>query len=280
MAGKTGGVVAGYDGSPGSECALSWAARDARSRGIALTVCHAWAPGFAPLPSDAAVVAAERQNGERILADGVRRASDLMGAGEVRQLLVFGQATAVLCERSHDADEIVLGCRGRGGIAGTLLGSVSWQVAAHARCPVVVVRGRWRSVGDYTTRPVVVGVDGSASADAALGFGFAQARLRGVPLLAVCALADAPGSLGGYLGLQAEFEQAIARHEKKHPEVPVLRHVAQGGARDALLAAANDAQLLVVGSRGRGGVTGMLLGSVSQAVLHHAACPVAVVHPH
>jgi nucleotide-binding universal stress UspA family protein len=202
-----------------------------------------------------------------------------MGAGEVRPLLVFGQATAVLCERSHDADAIVVGCRGRGGIAGMLLGSVSWQVAAQAGCPVVVVRGRWRSVGDHVRGPVVVGVDGSAAADAALGFGFAEARLRGVPLLAVCALADSPASRGGYLRLQAEFEPAIARHEKKHPEVPVLRQVAQGGARDALLAAAHDAQLLVVGSRGRGGVAGMLLGSVSQAVLHHALCPVAVVHP-
>jgi len=279
MAGTTGGVVAGYDGSPGSERALSWAAREARSRGIVLTVCHAWAPGFAPLPGNGAIVAHERQSGERVLADGLRRARNLMGAGEVRPLLVFGQAVAVLWERSHDADAIVLGCRGRGGIAGMLLGSVSWQVAGHARCPVVVVRGRWRSVGDYAPGPVLVGVDGSAAADAALGFGFAEAQLRGVPLLAVCALADAPGSLGDYLRLQAEFEQVIARHEKKHPEVPVLRQVAQGGARAALLAAANDAQLLVVGSRGRGGVTGMLLGSVSQAVLHHAPCPVAVVHP-
>ena len=279
MAGKTGGVVAGYDGSPGSEHALSWAAREARSRGIALTVCHAWAPGFAPLPGDAAAVALARQSGEQVLAEGVRRARDLMGAGEVRPLLVCGQATAVLCECGHDADVIVVACRGRGGIAGMLLGSVGWQVAGHARCPVVVVRGRWRSAGDHTPRSVVVGLDGSAAADAALGFGFAEAQLRGVPLLALCALADAPGSLGGCLTLQAEFEQAIARHEKAHPEVPVLRQVAQGGARDALLAAAHDAQLLVVGSRGRGGMAGMLLGSVSQAVLHHAPCPVAVVHP-
>jgi nucleotide-binding universal stress UspA family protein len=90
----------------------------------------------------------------------------------------------------------------------------------------------------------------------------------------------APGCLGGDLYLQEEVQQAITRQEKRHPEVAVLREVAQGGARAALLAAAHDAQLLVVGSRGQGGIKGMLLGSVSQAVLHHAPCPVAVVRPH
>jgi nucleotide-binding universal stress UspA family protein len=175
---------------------------------------------------------------------------------------------------------VVVGSRGRGGMAGMLLGSVSWQVAAHAHCPVVVVRGHWRSAGGYAPGPVVVGTDGSPASDAVLGFGFEEAALRGAPLLAVCALADAPGCLGGDLNLQQDAEQAITRHEKEHPEVAVQRQVAQGGARAALLAAAHDAQLLVVGSRGRGGIKGMLLGSVSQAVLHHAPCPVAVVRPH
>jgi nucleotide-binding universal stress UspA family protein len=279
MAGTTGGVLAGYDGSPGSEHALSWAAREARSRGTALTVCHASAPGFAALLSDAAVAGLARQSGERILRDGVRRARDLVGPGEVRPLLLTGQATAVLCERSRSADVVVVGSRGHGDVAGMLLGSVSWQIAAHARCPVVIVRGHWRSAGDYAAGPVVVGADGSPAADAALGFAFEEAALRRAPLLAVCALADAPGSLGGHQRLEADVEHAIARQGKEHPEVPVLRQLTEGGARSALLAAAHDAQLLVVGSRGRGGLTGMLLGSVSQAVLHHAPCPVAVVHP-
>jgi len=279
MTGRTGGILAGYDGSSGSEHALNWAAREARSRGIALTVCHAWAPGFAVLPSEAGVAALARHGGERVIADGLRQARDLMGRGEVRPLLISGQATAVLCEHSRDADMLVVGSRGRGGVAGMLLGSVSWQVAAHAHCPVVVVRGHWRSAGGYAPGPVVVGTDGSAASDAALGFGFEEAALRGAPLLAVCALADAPGSLGGVLKLQEDVEQTITRHQKEHPEVTVLRQVAQGGARSALLAAAHDAQLLVVGSRGRGGIKGMLLGSVSQAVLHHSPCPVAVVHP-
>jgi nucleotide-binding universal stress UspA family protein len=279
MAGKADGIVAAYDGSPGSEHALSWAAREARSRGTVLTVCHAWAPGFAALASEAAAAGLARHGGERVIADGLRHARDLMGPGEVRPLLIGGPATAVLCEHSHDADMVVVGSRGCDGVAGMLLGSVGWQVAAYAHSPVVVVRGHWRSAGGYAPGPVVVGTDGSAGSEAALAFGFEEAALRGAPLLAVCALADAPGSLGGNLKLQNEVEQAITRHEKKHPEVAVLRQVAQGGARAALLAAAHEAQLLVVGSRGRGGIQGMLLGSVSQALLHHAPCPVAVVHP-
>jgi nucleotide-binding universal stress UspA family protein len=278
MAGSTDGILAGYDGSPGSEHALNWAAREARSRGIMLTVCHAWVPGFPAQPGEAAVVDLVRQGGERIIAGGLEHARKLMGPGEVRPLLIRAPATAALCAHGDDADVVVVGARGRGGIAGMLLGSVAWQVAAHARCPVVVVRGHWRPAGGYVPGPVVVGTDGSAASDAALVFGLEEAALRGAPLLAVSALADAPGSLGGGRKLQDDAEQAITRHAKEHPEVTVMRQVAQGGARNALLAAADDAQLLVVGSRGRGGLQGMPLGSVSQVLLQHAPCPVAVVH--
>ncbi len=142
MAGETGGILAGYDGSPGSERALCWAAREARSRNGVLTVCHAYAPGFAALRSGAGVVGLARQAGERVIADGLRQARDLMGPGEVRALLSIGQAAAVLCERSHDADMIVVGSRGRGGVQGMLLGSVSQAVLHHAACPVAVVHPR------------------------------------------------------------------------------------------------------------------------------------------
>jgi nucleotide-binding universal stress UspA family protein len=171
-----------------------------------------------------------------------------------------------------------VGSRGRGGLAGLLLGSVSSQVAAHAPGRVVVVRGRWRPAGGFTPGPVVVGADGSAASRAAVDFAFEQAALRNAPLLAVCALADAPGGLGGSRNRQEEVEQAMIRLEKEHSGIAVLRHVATGSARDALLAAARDAQMLIVGSRGRGGLREMLLGSVSQALTCHAPCPVGVVH--
>jgi nucleotide-binding universal stress UspA family protein len=278
MAGAAGGILIGYDGSPGSQQALSWAAREARARRAVLTVCQAWAPGFPVLPSDAAVFDLARRSGERVLASALRHAQRVMGSADVRPLLVNGPAAAVLCERGHSADMVVVGSRGHGGVVGLQLGSVSSHVAACASGPVVVVRGHWRAAAGYAPGPVVVGADGSAASRGAVDFALQEAELREAPLLAVCALADTPGGLGGARERQEEFERASSTWEKTHPEVTIMRRVAVGGARDALLTMAYDAQLLVVGSRGRGGVRGMMLGSVSQAALCHAPCPVAVVH--
>ena len=110
MAGGAYGVLAGYDGSAGSEEALAWAAREARSRGVVLTVCQAWALGFAvPRPSEAAVFDLARRSGEMILAQGLRSARAIMGSGEVRPLLAGGPAAHVLCERSGGAEMVVVG---------------------------------------------------------------------------------------------------------------------------------------------------------------------------
>lgn len=272
------GILVGYDGSPGSEQALSWAAREARSRGTVLTVCHVWALGFRVPPDQAAVRDLARQNGEQVIAEGLRHARDVMPPELVRSWLAEGCAANVLCEGGHDAGMTVVGSRGRGG-ADRQLGLLSAQVAAYAPGRVVVVRGHWRPAGGYAPGPIVVGADGSATSRAAVDFAFEQAALRSASLLAVCALADAPASLGGSRSRQEEFEQAMTSLEKEHPGIAVLRHVAVGSARDALLTAAREAQMLIVGSRGRGGIQGMLLGSVSQALLCHAPCPVGVVHP-
>jgi nucleotide-binding universal stress UspA family protein len=272
------GVLVGYDGSPGSERALRWAARQARARDTALTLCVAWAPGFPVLGDERAVLEFARQSGERVAADGLQLARGLMGPTDVRSMLTRGLAAAVLCEHSREADMVVTGARGQGGMAGLLLGSVSEHVAAYAHGPAVVVRGHWFPAGDFGRGTVVAGVDGSPGCRAAVGFAFEQAALWEVPLLAVCGLADAPGSLAGAHACQEDFELTIAAALEKHPQVAVLRSVVPGGARSALLSACRDAQLVVVGSRGRGGINGMSLGTVSQAVLHHAPCPVAVVH--
>jgi nucleotide-binding universal stress UspA family protein len=273
------GILAGYDGSPGSEEALSWAAGEARARGLMLTVCHAWAP-TAPLPPSAgAAFELMRQSGEQVLARGLRSARERMAAPQVEPLLAAESAQVALCERSGAADVVVLGSRGRGRLAGLLLGSVSSQVAAHARGRVVVVRGHWQPAAGYVPGPVVVGADGSPGSDAAVEFAFQEAELRGVALVAVCALADKPGGFGGARRMEEEFARQVSGAEKEHPEVAVVWHVAGDAPRAALLDAATAAQLLVVGARGRGGVKGMLLGSVSQAVLHHAPCPVGVARP-
>ncbi len=161
MAGAADGILVGYDGSPGSEQALSWAAREARARGMALTVCHAWAPGFPVPPGEAAVLDLARRSGERVIADGLQHAHGVMGSGTVQPLLVEGSAAAVLCERSQRADMVVLGSQGCGGVAGQLLGSVSLRVAAHARGRVVIVRGHWRPAGGYVPGPIVANLRSS-----------------------------------------------------------------------------------------------------------------------
>jgi nucleotide-binding universal stress UspA family protein len=280
MAGTTTyGIIVGYDGSASSEQALAWAVREALARRTALTVCHAFGPGFPVPPGDDAILDLARRSGERVIATGLRQAQHLMGTGQVRSLLVAGSAAAALCERSHDAAMVVVGARGVGGVSGLRLGSVSSQVAAHASGRVVVVRGHWRPAAGFVPGPVVVGANGSPPSRDALDFAFEEATLREAPVLAVCALADAPGSLGDADKRREQFEAAIGRWEKSHPEVAVLRRLSHGGARDALLTAAHDAQLLVVGARGRGGIQGMTLGSVSLAALHHAPCPVGVARP-
>jgi nucleotide-binding universal stress UspA family protein len=275
MAGMTDGIVAGYDGSPGSERALRWAAREAQARRVKLTVCLAWAPEYLALLGDAAVYDLARRRGEEILSRGLAYARSVVGPGAVVPLLARGSPARVLCEHSATAEMVVVGSRGHGGLAGLLLGSVAGQLAAHGQGRVVVVRGQERRA-NRAPGPVVAGADGSPASQAAVTFAFEEAELRDVPLVAVCALADAPATLGGAHRVEEDFDRSMAQQEKEHPEVTVLRHVAQGSPRAALLAAAHEAQMVVVGARGRGGLRGMLLGSAAQALLHHAPCPVGV----
>jgi nucleotide-binding universal stress UspA family protein len=273
----TDGIVVGYDGSAGSAEAVRWAAREAWARGTALTVCLAWAPDHMTRPDESAIADLARQHGKEVLDSGLPYARSVLGADRVHAALVGGPAARVLCERSRTAEMVVVGSRGHGELPGLRLGSVSWQVAGHADGRVVVVRGRWRHVNE-APGPVVAGVDGSPASQAAVTFAFEEAALRDAQLVAVCALADAPGVLGGTRELEEDFGQLIEAEEKEYPEVTVIRQVAVGAPRAALLAAASRAQMLIVGCRGRGGVKGMSLGSVALAVLHHSPCPVGIVH--
>lgn len=278
MTGKMYGIVAGYDGSPGAAQALRWAAREARARDTALTVCLAWTPDHVELPTETDLCDLARQHGQEILTRGLPYAGSLLGPGRVRADLAGGPAARVLCERSRNADMVVVGSRGHSELPGLRLGSVSWQVAGHASGRVVVVRGPWRPA-NQPPGPVVVGVDGSPAGRAGIAFAFEEAALRGVPLLAVCALTDAPGRLGEIRRIREDFEDLMTDEAKAHPEVSVWHRVLPGTPRAALLAAAAEAQLIVVGARGRGGFDEMSLGSIAHAVLQYASCPVAVVRP-
>ena len=277
MTGTIYGIVAGYDGSPGGAQALRWAAREARARGTTLTACLAWTPDHMELPTESALCELARKHGGEILARGLPYAESVLGPGRVRADLAGGSAAYVLCERSRVADMVVVGSRGHSELPGLRLGSVAWQVAGHAAGRVVVVRGAWRPA-NQPPGPVVVGADGSAAGQAAVVFAFEEAALRDVPLVAVCALTDAPGRLGEHRQVEEDFEDLMAREAKEHPGVTLVRRVQAGTPRAALLAAAADAQMLVVGARGRDGLDEMSLGSVADAVLRHAPCPVGVVH--
>jgi len=266
-------IVVGFDGSPESTDAVDWAVEEALFRGAPLAVCHAWTSAYQETDMPDSV----REHAERVLARGVRHAEATGAVGSVQALLASGSPARVLCERSARAGMVVVGSRGAGGLPGLLLGSVGLQVAAHASAPVTVVRGRWRPVRAHEPAPVVVGADGSAESRAALEFAIAEAALRDVPLVAVCALCDCASVLGAARSVEAAFGAAVDNVQRVHSRVVVHRIVDPGAPRSALLKAAAQGQLLIVGARGRGGLAEMTLGSVSLALLHHAPCPVTVV---
>lgn len=180
---------------------------------------------------------------------------------------------------------MVVGDRGLGGFLGLLLGSVAVGLAGHAACPVVVVRGPEAPAGVDPASPVVVGVDGSPTGEAAVSFAFEWADQRGAPLVALHTWWVDPmisPMLDWHATTEAETEvlaERLAGWAEKYPDVVVERVVEQRRAADALRELSERAQLVVVGSRGRGGFQGLVLGSVGHALLHHAECPVAVVRP-
>lgn len=233
------------------------------------------APGA---PDDAGL----RRDAERIVADAVAHARSTGAVGvDVSGEVVTGAAAAVLLAEARDAALVVVGDRGLGGFSGLLLGSVAVQLAAHAPVPVVVIRGT-----EHPKGPVVVGVDGSGHSDLAVGYAFEEAAFRDTELRAVHAwthpVASEPGDMLPLVYDVTDEEtrvlaEALAGWCDRYPEVKVTRTLVRGRARRALVEESTRAQLLVVGARGRGGFTELLLGSVSHAALHHARCPVAVV---
>ena len=199
--------------------------------------------------------------------------------------MIRGDAAGTLVELATDADLLVVGSRGRGALAGAILGSVSTACLHHASRPVAVVHGA--RPGDQSR--IVVGSDGSPGSAAALEWAFAEARLRGISIHAVSAYHEPWGLAGGVVrNPEAVFElrEALARSaedlldeaERATPDdVPFTREAIAAPAGSALVAAAADSDLLVVGSRGRGGFQSLVLGSVSQYCAVHAGGVVVVV---
>lgn len=281
-------VVVGADGSESAQRAVRWAARTAASRGRGLHVVHAYGGVDPSLVADASLWRRYQQDlldhAREIAARAVAVAHEAAPSVTVTQELVDGAAAPALLERANGT-VLVVGEQGSGGLGGTLVGSVASSVAAHAVGPVVVVRG---DEPTEPTAPVVVGVDGSPVSDAAIDFAVAAADLAGCPLVAIHTWWDplfdpVTEPLLGWEEIVDEERRALveqlAGRSAAHPDLAVSTVVERSHPSRALLDHARGARLLVVGSRGRGGFTGLLLGSVGRAMVHRAPCPVAVVPP-
>lgn len=290
---RPGPVVVGVDGSDAATRAVGWGAGEAQSHHARLHIVHAigipdFFPGGAISPSTELFHVLEKDS-DAVLAAAEQHAAEVAPDITVTAESRTDSAVVSLVEASAAARSIVLGESGRGAFTGALLGSTSVTLAAHAHCPVVTVRGGDNLSG---TEPVVVGIDGSELSEDALGCAFEQAAFRDVRLVAVHAWNDG--------GPEEQFSQArivfdwepvadaesrvlaerLAGWSERYPDVIVERDVVQAKPRERLLEWSGKAALVVVGCRGRGGFRGMLLGSTSQALLHHAECPVMVVRPH
>ncbi|GLW99106.1 universal stress protein [Microtetraspora sp. NBRC 16547] len=278
-------IVVGADGSPAASAAVAWAADDAAKKGAPLRVVHAvyrlpYASPPYPIPGlDDALTRA----GGQFLLEAERLALGRHPDLDVSTRLFEGGPARVLIREAASASELVVGSRGRGGFTGMLLGSVSTQLAGHAAVPVVVVRPGHTEAA----RPeVVVGVDESQECEPALAYAFEQARLRGCLLRAVHGWRLPPEIYTGWFVYDLpEMQQLresltagrLAAWRARYTDVSAEVEVICDHPVAALVEAAKNAAVLVVGSHGRGGVGAMVLGSVSRGVLHHARCPVAVV---
>lgn len=286
------GVVVGVDASSTSEATVRLAAEEAVRHRQPLHLLHVLQFPVATGPVPFTVnIEAMAEGSRATLADLASQQRLLHPELEITTRVVIGSPVAELIEASRTARMVVVGCRGRGGFAALVLGSVSAQLAEHAHGPVVVVRPVDGDPQSRLTLPVLVGVDGSATSQAAVGFAFAEADARGVALIAQ--LVWWAPSYEGLNTVDPWFDEEEVKQEsaralaeglagwcEKFPDVTVENRLIQGVVPEAELVDASDhAGLVVVGSRGRGGFAGLLLGSVGQALIHHAACPVAIVHP-
>lgn len=289
-------VVVAVDGSEASKNAVRWAANTAMKRGIPLRIASSYtvpqflyAEGMVPpkeLFDDLQAETLEKIEAARAVAHEV--APDI----KIGHTIAEGSPIDMLLEMSHDVTMVVMGSRGMGGLSGMVMGSVSASVVSHASCPVVVVREDNHVTESTKYGPVVVGVDGSEVSQKATHYAFAEAAARGAELIAVHTWMDmqVQASLAGLSAAQTEWAEVekeqgallterLADFQAGYPDVPVKKVIARDRPVRALADAAAGAQLLVVGSHGRGGFKGMLLGSTSRALLQNAPCPMMVVRP-
>jgi nucleotide-binding universal stress UspA family protein len=258
------GIVVGCDGSGSGLAAVRWAAAEAWIRDTELKIVLAYGTTVDPAVLHSAIVEAR----------AVGKGLDVTGHA------IQGPPARVLLDAATGTDLVVVGRRGTGGFRGLRAGSVSTQVATHATGPVVVVRGR----GNSAIGPIIVGYDGTPSADTVLGAAFEAAAARHGyldivttdPAPLVAAPMGVPPVVVDHARLRSGQDEALRPWRDKYPQVELHAEVVTGGPGAVLIDRSRSAQLVVVGSRGHGGFSGLLLGSVGQMLIHHAGCPVLI----
>ncbi len=283
--------MVGVDGSDSSLAAVDWAADEAERHGVALRLVYGslWEHYERIKPALSPDRASERMIADHIVASSAERAERRAPDVKVSAEVLSEDPTSALLDEGKHAFALVVGHRGRGEVTDWLLGSTSLTVAARARCPVVVVRGRWN--GGQERPRVVLGVSDRGEGKAAAAFALREAELSGGRLEAVRAWRRSARAMTGDRAAhdevarlrgeaEAAVEEALYDAATEHRSVGVTPFTVEGSPRAALLNAAPGADLLVVGARRRSGGFGWQLGPVNHAVLHHSPCPVAVVPEH
>jgi nucleotide-binding universal stress UspA family protein len=283
------GIVVGVDGSAASDAAACWAAREAAMRNVPLTLVHTFktfVPTFPQIPMPSGVAEWQEDDGRKVLEQAVKIAKDAVPTDRKISIATEVKSSPpvpTLVEMSEEAEIIVVGCNGRGAVGRVLLGSVSSGVVRSAKCPVAVIRAEASHMPHSDRAPVLVGVDCSPASELALAIAFDEASRRGVELTALHAWSDVAVYQLPWLDWKSEAERSLAEYlagwQERYPDVKVNRLIALDHPGRALIEESESAQLVVVGSHGRGGVTGMLLGSVSNAVVHSVHAPVIVARP-
>jgi nucleotide-binding universal stress UspA family protein len=287
------GVVVGVDGSPAAKVAVQWAARDAVLRNVPLTLVHvltATAGTWLGAPLPPSWTRGQREHGQQVVDAALKIANESCERHppRVTHEMPSGGAVSALIALSKEAELVVVGRRGNGTMRGRPLGSVSSAVVHHSHCPVAVIHDGDPLIDDPAKAPVLVGIDGSQGAELATAIAFDEASRRRVGLVAVHAWSDI-GELAaagvGFDGVgtparstieEEAMAERLAGWGERYPDVLVRREKVRNEPALVLVDQSQWAQLVVVGGHGLGGFAGMLLGSVSTAVVQMVQTPVIV----
>jgi len=291
---RRGAILVGVDGSAAALGAVRWAAHDAALRNVPLTLVHAVdapVPGWSQVPALADFRQRQEERAREFIQSAIKVAEENTGERgpvEIDSKVIYSATVPTLVGLSKEVEMVVVGYRGHGGVlVRTFLGSVSSGLVHHAHCPVAVIHDEEPLVANVARAPVLVGIDGSPASEAATAIAFDEASRRGVGLVALHAWTDLRVSdfkelfpnVNWDAQLSEEEEtlaERLAGWQERYPGVAIRRKIETGEPAGGLIEASKRAQLIVVGSHGRGGFAGMLLGSVGAAVVNRARIPVIV----